>query len=254
MVVRCWGLAFFLVVLLGVQGGAAAQDTHQGLLQQAEAAYMLRDFNTAIALYEGVHDLGYVSSATLYNLGSAYYESGALGYSLVNFLRAQARSPRDALISAGIGLVRSERIDVQGESVILIDNVASSTVGVMALSELSWVVFSQWLLLFVGGVIYVIQAKWRVWLRSVLLVLMILLVSTGILYGSRLYVSVYRPLAVVVSESAAVYSGPGEDYLYFYDLSEAAEVRVIERQGGWARFVLDDGRQGWLPLRHLEPV
>jgi hypothetical protein len=42
-------------------------------------------------------------------------------------------------------------------------------------------------------------------------------------------------------------SGPGEDFLGLFDLFAAAEFRVLERQGGWVRALLPDGRQGWLP-------
>jgi SH3-like domain-containing protein len=49
-------------------------------------------------------------------------------------------------------------------------------------------------------------------------------------------------------------SGPGEDYLELYRLYAAAELRVLETHDDWARFVLPDGRQGWVERDNIELI
>ena len=82
---------------------------------------------------------------------------------------------------------------------------------------------------------------------------MIVLISLMLL-GSRIFVEQQRPVAVIVSPSAQVMSGPGQDYLPLFSLMTAAEVRLLEARAGWVRVVLPDGLQGWLPVEALERV
>jgi SH3-like domain-containing protein len=51
----------------------------------------------------------------------------------------------------------------------------------------------------------------------------------------------------VLAEQVDVYSGPGSDYLVEFTLHAGAEVRVVERRGGWMRIALPGGLQGWVP-------
>jgi len=80
-----------------------------------------------------------------------------------------------------------------------------------------------------------------------------LLLGLGI-FSIRSYVVYQRPLAVVVDFSAQVMSGSDNGYLPLYELYSAAEMRLLEEEGDWVRFVLPDGRQGWINQSALAVV
>ena len=76
----------------------------------------------------------------------------------------------------------------------------------------------------------------------------------GSLTIGSLWFETFRPPAVVVEERVYVYSGPGEQYLELFLLHAGAEIRRIDSTGGWIRFELSDGREGWLPATAVEFV
>jgi SH3-like domain-containing protein len=69
-----------------------------------------------------------------------------------------------------------------------------------------------------------------------------------------IYVAEERPKAVVVADVISVMSGPDDSYLELYRLFSAAEMRVLEERGEWARVVLPDGRQGWIDIDTIAQV
>jgi len=90
-------------------------------------------------------------------------------------------------------------------------------------------------------------------LRVPLIAAAVLMISTAVMLGSRVFVESNRPAALAVSD-AVVMSGPGEDYLEIYRLYSAAELRILEQRGDWVRFILPDQRQGWIQKAAIEIV
>lgn len=230
-------------------------DDIQIQVQQARDAYIAGDFNTAIILYEGLIDRGVVGGAVQYNLGVSYLESGNLGMALLHFFRARLTMPRDPDVSAGIAQVRSERIDVQGDELIFIDRTASLTVALLTRGELLILVSVVWLGLCTLGGAAVLFPNRRQGLRPALVVVTIVFGVLALLGGARWYVEMYRPMGVVIAERVPVYSGPADSYLAMFELSNAAEVRVVERgDAGWGRIVLPDGRNGWIQTDGIQQI
>lgn len=234
-------LCLALAVTLQAQTATPAQT-----LAQANRAYTAGDYETAISLYQSLLEAGVGEGAVHFNLGSAYYESDQTGRALAHFLQAQRYLPRDADLNQFIARIQGERDAVQGDEQVPIDRLGGLTQSVMTRGELVAAAFVVWAVWF--GL-----AAWMVWrpgmrgaLRSVLVVLGIVLFGVLLLMGSRLYVEAARPQAVIIDGATPAYSGPAERYLQLYSVPEAAQLRVLERRDGWARFVLPDGRQGWL--------
>lgn len=246
-------LSWFIVLLaFGVTFGA--QDNVDDVLLEANRQYQLGDYNSAILLYESMIDMGVQDSAIYFNLGSAYYQTGALGFSLVNFRRAERFIPRDHDLNIALGQIRSERIDLLGDDRSFIDGIASLSIGVLSVSELWVLILMLWTLWLVSLSLFVLMPSRRLGLRPIVVVIGVLFFVVMALGGVRWYVEAERPAAVVVVESTDVYSGADDDYLVLYRLSEAAEVRVLGVDDNWIRIVVPDGRQGWIFAAHVSYV
>lgn len=242
---------FLLVVLLAVFAGRVqAQVTAAEAVAAAEAAYNAGDYAAAIEQYERLIENGITSAQIYYNLGSAYYESDDLGRALVNTLRAQRLAPRDNDINLNLVLIRALRVDVQGDDTAPLDVVAAFTAEVMTTAELGWLVFVLWTVWFMLLIVWITRSR----LRLPLLVLGGVLVFALLVFAGRLIVEAQRPAAVVTAFTVTTYTGPGEDYPPLFTLHSAAELRVLERRGEWARFSLPNGRQGWVALESIEQV
>ena len=241
-------ICFALVLILLLRAGSVvSQEDSLQVAAQAEAAYSAGDYANAINLYEALVAGGARDYRVYFNLGNAYYQARNLGMALLNYRRAQQLAPRDSDVLSSISLVRSHRVDVLGDETPLLDSLAAFSMGFATPDELSWMTFLLWFGLFGLLLAAVVRPDWRSHLRLPIVVVGVLFAVCAVLMGGRLWAEGYRPPAVVVVANAGVVSGAGDDYVEIYRLSAAAELRVLERRGGWVRFVLPDERQGWLP-------
>lgn len=237
-----------LICLMAAVSTASAQNDAAFVMVQANAAYEEGDYVGAIGLYESLIASEVTDAALYINLGNAYYETGGLGPALINYRRAEQIIPRDPDVNANLTLVRSQRVDVQGDEVSPIDSLAALTTGAVTLRELSWAVFALWALWFLLLALSILRKGSRDSFRVPLMLVGVVLLAGCILLGSRLYASQYRPAAVVLAGAAPAMSGPGEQFLQMYELHEATELRLLEisDDDAWVRFVLPDGREGWI--------
>jgi len=240
---------FTLVLALSV--AASAQSS---VAERATTAYQSGDYETARSLYESLVSSGVQNGAVYFNLGNTYYELGDLGHALLNYRRAHNLIPRDPDLGTNMALVRARRLDVQGDETGIVESLAVLTAGVLTLTELGWIVFGIWTLWFALLSIAILSRRWREPLRALLVVLGAVTFVGVLLLGSRLYVQSISPPAVVVGSEIHAMSGPGQDYLELFRLHEAAELRLLETNGDWARIALPDGRQGWVPRQALEVI
>ncbi|MEO1440360.1 MAG: hypothetical protein AAFV33_08140 [Chloroflexota bacterium] len=244
--------ALFLFLLITSVSSAGVALAQTGVLEvveeaaRASRAYAASDFDTAIALYEGLLADGVTDASIYFNLATSYQQAGQSGLALLNYRRAQQRIPRDATLSVRIAEIQGQRQNVQAEETVIIDRLGTIVSPVMTTAELAGLSFIVWLVWFGLATASTLRPNMRVALRPVLIVGGVVTLALVVLLGSRLYVNIYRPSAVVVAERVSVLSCPDERYLELYTLSAAAELRVVAQQESYLRIVLPDGRQGWL--------
>lgn len=225
------------------------------LTQAAAVRFEVGDYAGAAQLYDLLIELGVYDAAVFYNAGTAYALAGDLGRAMLHYRAAQARSPRDAEIGDQIARLRAQRVDLLGEEIILTDSLATATAQLLTYRELLWIVWGLWLLLWTAlATVNVASGRWRTLAKTVLIAALAGLVFFGGLLVNRAYVEANRLAAVVVAAASPVYSGPGETYLEIYQVHAAAEVRVLETRGEWARFIRPDARQGWVKQSALALV
>jgi tetratricopeptide (TPR) repeat protein len=205
-----------------------------------EDAYQNGDYQGAILAYEQRLTNGEASGEIYYNLGLSYYETGQLGLALLNYRKAEIFLPRDENIALQIARIRGQREDFIGAETDWLAITANLTGDVLTVYELSIVVFALWALYFLLLALSRASLRWLLWLTAAGMLI-------GVFFlGVRLYVETQQPEAVVLVDAAQVMSGPAGDYLPLYVLYEAAELRIVEERDGWLRFMLADGRSGWI--------
>lgn len=247
-------VASFILIALASPHSIFAQQTAAEAVAAAEAAYNAGDYATAIDLYEKLIRADVTGAEIDYNLGSAYFQAADLGRALLHFRRAQEIMPRDGEINRGLALVRALRVDIQGDETALLDNLAAFTAGSLTPAELGWLTLMGWLIWCVLLLLSIVRKPWRRRLRWALIAWGVVVMLGVVLFLGRLCVEAGRPSAVVTAFLTPVMSGPGQDYIEIFDLYSAAEMRVMETNGDWARVLLPDGRQGWVELSAIELV
>ena len=244
----------WLIILLGLAVPISAQVDLNG----AAEAYNGGDFQTAIEIYELANAANQRSAALFYNLGNAYFEADLNGYAMVNYLRALYYAPRDSDTTLRIARVRSESTVTSTTSPNGFLQLANITYRLMTLRELSIIAILLWFTLGTCVVIANLRGRWRVDAIATVGVMGAIFALVAVLLFSRIWVQYQMPPAVVVDQSIPVYSGSDTSYLTLFDLTEASEVWVTERNGDFVKVLLPDGRRGWIdevaliyPLRGL---
>lgn len=236
-----------LPLLLIVLCIAIAPVHSQSTAEQAEQAYLQRDYALAITLYEQLLRSEGGSGALYINLGNAYYEAGNLGAALLNYRRAARYLPRDPQLQINLLRVRVERFDpLQNEQNWLIA-FATVTHDLLTFTELSLIAFALWGIFFGLLGVWVFRKRAGDLLRLLIGGAGIALIVALALLASRYLVDRQQPPAVVVTANTQAMSGPGDSYLPLFPLYSAAEIRILEEQDNWLRFVLPGGEQGWIP-------
>ncbi|MGQ9887920.1 MAG: hypothetical protein ACUVSX_05455 [Aggregatilineales bacterium] len=249
-------LLILLLVPLTVETEAqdAVSDTLT-LAQAAAARFAAGEYASAAQLYKLLIESGAHDAAVFYNAGAAYAMAGDLGHAMLHYRAAQARSPRDAELAGLIAQLRAQRVDLLGEEVTLTDGLATATAQLMTYRELQWATWILWLILWTSlATVGAGGERWRSPLRTITIAALVGLMLFGGLLINQAYVEANRPAAVVIAAAAPVYSGPGETYLEIYRMHAAAEIRVLETRGEWARFIRPDARQGWIKQSALALV
>ena len=239
------------LVLLSVLFAFVSNISAQTILERGDEAYGLRDYDTAIMLYEEAIATGNQTGAIYYNLGNAYYAAEDLGLAILNYRRAAIYLPRDIELSVNIARIRAQRTTITTGETDMLNQLATVTNDTFTQFELSILVFVLWIVFFTMLIISILRKTQDSNYQMILGVMGVILVAGLILLGSRVYVETQRPSAVVLEDSVSVLSGPGEDYLSIYLIHAAAEVRIMEKVDNWVRFALPDGRGGWVEEQYI---
>lgn len=249
-------LAPVLAAVLLVPGtGLQAQ---QEIFERGNQLYQEGDFAAAIDAYEAVRSAGFESAALHYNLGNAYFKSGELGRSILEWERALALSPGDEDAQANLELARSLTADaVEPLPRFWLLSAVSWWIRLLPRGPLMLLVGAAWLTAGAGLVGRILSGSTDVrrWAGRVAVVGALV----TLVFGANLFVrelGIGRPeRAVILADAVPVRSAPAEeDDLTLFEIHEGTRVRVEERTGEWAEVVLDDGKVGWVPFDVMEMI
>ena len=225
----------------------------RAVFDRANDAYKNQRFDAAIAGYRRLLAAGYRHTEIHYNLGNAYFRTGALGRALAQYERARRLRPRDPIIRENIALLRNRTQDMTGSASMpgfiartLFWYRAVNRPEILVLAAAAYILF--WL---------VLSAR-LVWRRTVLARVAVVLACIGVLLGASVLAKTReeRPgsRGVLVSDAAVVRAGPEQGSRELFELHDGAEVAVEEDSAGWYRIALADGKRGWVKADKIETL
>ena len=255
-----------VLVAASLCGTARAADPADPLLgasqdatfRRGNEAFLKGDFAGAVLAYEQVVALGVVSEHLYYNLGNAYYKQGALGPAIYNYERALEVDPSGAgaddaryNLDAAQEAARRKAEDrlVGAETVpFWIRVVAPFSTG-----TLSWVFLVLYLALFAALITlrFLTPGFLRVSLWVLTAFLLLGAAASGSLLGGRLYLTTRVERAIVLPDTLAVHEGPDANYQTTFTVHAGLKVRITERDQDWVKVRLQNGLEGWVPVRSV---
>ena len=228
------------------------------LFQQGNQLYQQNDYAGALEAYGALLQAGFESADLYYNLGNAYFKTGNLGRSILNYERALELRPGDPDTQANLELARSltaDEIDPLPRFWVL--SVLDWWVNLLPRGSLILIVALAYLGGAAGLCIRILSRRpgsgpLSGWLLAggglaLLLFGTTLLARESVLGGTE--------WGIILTEEVAVQSAPSDDDdLTLFHVHEGTKVRLDQRTDEWSEVVLEDGRVGWIRSGVLEGI
>jgi tetratricopeptide (TPR) repeat protein len=240
---------FFVVLWVAVAAvslptallGDKQPDREEGFYR-ANAAYRDGRYPEAIQGYQELITSGHAGGHLFYNLGNAYFRSGALGRAILNYERARLLIPRDADLQFNLRYAKDRIVDAVPE-IHSPSGALFFWLDALSLKEIlvAFVVINGvfWLHLLLR-LLYKPD-----WTYYVLVVLLVLWITAAFSLGMKGYQAAYDDRAVVISKEADILAGPDSADTLLFKLHEGTLVNHEREEDGWSLIRLSDGRRGW---------
>jgi tetratricopeptide (TPR) repeat protein len=246
-------LAASVAVLLLSAVGLAARahaDTEDAAFHRGNEAYLKGDYDTAIAAYEQVAELGMVHEALFYNLGNAYYRAGQLGRAIFALERARLLDPTDDdieynLATARNAAARAARDRLEGaEEEPLWQRLA----GRVTVAQATWSFVGLYWLFF--GVLVALRflpaGLGRTGIKVGNAFVAAAVGTAAVLLAARIYLTEGVAQAIILPDSVEVKEGPDPNYKTSFRVHAGLKVRSVERDQEWTKVRLANGLDGWM--------
>ena len=246
---------FLTIVLLSVAllRPARAGERLEQAWARGNQAYLHGDYGAAIAAYQELRQQGVRSSDLFFNLGDAYFRSGALGPAIWSFEEALVQDPGndDARFNLAAARKQVERLargtDAAAEAPAQDrDPLWVRMVTALSVSAETWLFVAAYLGFF--GLLF-----GRLWAgpdrRTVLGIAAAGLGVAALLTGALLFGRVQLDrlsFAVVLPASVEVKDGADPSARTSFALHAGTRVRVVDADQDWVRVRLGNGLEGWL--------
>lgn len=238
-------------LIVAIQGLASlGYGQSDNLLEQAAAAYADADYKTAISLYEQVLAGGQDAFELYFNLGNAYFKTGDIAATMLNYERAARINPSDPDLQHNLAIAQSQTVDkIEMLPVPEFVSGYKSFVNAYSADQLGLASIITFILML--GAIAVFLLLGQRWVKQTALAGAIIFgIATGLLVlfaaQQQSWLNSNKE-AIIFSPSITVNSTPDDTGEELFVLHEGTKVRVIERFRDWIRIRIGDGNVGWIP-------
>ena len=200
-----------------------------------------------------------------YNLANAQLQSGSLGESIANYLRAQRLLPTNVQVQENLqharGMVTQ---NFSGDTSTRLTGEVVSWWRILPMSTRTWIAISSWILfwmiLVTRGFVRRGERAEQTHPSPAWTVGLAITGAASLGVGASVIVDDViqsaNPQGVVVSDQAIVRKGNGEGFQQAFTepLTEGVEFTLVQERPGWLQIELADGKDGWIPSKDVELV
>jgi hypothetical protein len=211
----------------------ANEDYLEGRYEEAAGGYE--------AILAGERGNGHV----FYNLGNCCIRLGQVGKAVLNYRKALLLLPRDGDLKANLQYARSlcqDRIEERPSS---IGHTLAFWYHAMNLRGLFLAFCALNLLLWAS--LFVRLFRDSEWIRWTIALSLILTVLMGVSAFMKYRETFRNRDGVVIEKETPVRAGFSHKDTVLFVLHEGTEFRILDREKGWWKIDLPDGKKGWMP-------
>lgn len=227
------------------------------LMQSANQMYQDKLYEEATEKYEEILEQGFTSTSLYYNLGNAYFRSGQLGFSILNYERGLKLDPDNTDLLYNLKIVKARTVDRIKEvpQIFIIEWwVSFLTLFTAYTWQIILVVF--YLILIISMTLFFVTKSGKVQrytlYSAVFGLIGVVLFSIILLANIRRETS--KDFAIITKNTVAAKQSPDESSNDLFVIHEGLKVAIVNKFGEWVEIELFDGNVGWLPKTTLESI
>lgn len=225
--------------------------------QQADSAYLRKEFAQAAELYNQILASGSTSAEVLYNLGNSYFRLGDIPLAILNYERALRLAPSDDDIIMNLRLANlqvKDKIEVLPE--VLPVRIWNYLMDLLSMDQWAWASVFALILVVCGALIYFISPTptWKMtgFFSGLTFVLILTVCVAGAWHQHKILLNDDR--AVITAPTLNAHAAPDATSGLLFVVHEGTVVQVTQEMGGWFRIKLKDGNVGWVPQGVFERI
>lgn len=237
---------FIALVLISLTGFAQVDEVKSA----ADQAYVTEDYQQAIELYEQVLSQEYVSAEVYYNLGNAYFKSGQIASSVLNYERALKLAPNDEDIQFNLKLANlsvKDKVEVIPE--LFFVTWWKAVLRSLTVDGWAWSAVLAFIIGLAGMLLFKFLSEEGM-KRLTFYTGLIALVWAGfsVYAAEKAYDhSMNDKRAVIFASTLTAKSAPDQKGKDLFVIHEGLVVTVTDDLNGWVRIKLSNGDVGWIP-------
>jgi len=219
--------------------------------------YEKGDYTGALKCYEELIKSGVVNYALYYNAGNASFKTGSVGKAVLYYERALRIAPRDEDIKQSLRYIRSVTVDKQtDENSGFAYPLFSGLNGILSINELTITVFVLYVMLFLGGLVYIFSDRLSIkfFLKITGIVMLCIFFISSLFLCIRIYDQDWLKKGIIMVSQEKARSGPGEDYTEVFTIHEGSRVYLRDILQDWRKITLPNGYSGWIKNKSVEEI
>ncbi len=227
------------------------------LMQNANQLYQDKLYEEATEKYEEILEQGFASTSLYYNLGNAYFRSGQLGFSILNYERGLKLDPDNTDLLYNLKIVKARTVDRIKEvpQIFIIEWWVSF---ITLFTTFAWqiILIVFYLILIVSITLFFITKSGKVQ-RYTLYSAVVGLIGV-VLFSIILFANIRREtskdFAIITKNTVAAKQSPDDSSNDLFVIHEGLKVAIVNEFDEWVEIELFDGNVGWLPKTTLESI
>lgn len=232
---------------------AARADSLEEVFKRGNAAFARGDYASAVSEYESLVEANIDDPDVAFNLASAYGALGRYGQSIRYFERSLRLSPGNDAARDGLRLAREtlgeRQARARGEAIV-VDRppLTEALFSFLSADQLAWsLLITAWLaagLLAALAVARVEGVRLGLGIGAALFTALAIAAALGV--GAKADWGKPGARAVAVREGAQVREGPDDHATLLGELAEGEAVRIVGREGRFARVLTGGEREAYV--------
>lgn len=260
MNLRIWlrGASWMNLCVLTLAGcGSQLSPLAARYYNEGNSLFEKAEFHRAIQKYEEAVQTGARDGELFYNLGTAYFQAGNIGNTVLWYLRARKLMPRDMDLNDNLTRARNSRKDsFTAPHANALTRVWERAIDQVTLTETLAMEAFLFVLVTMAVLVRILVPSLRKRRGSIfsLGLLLILWLFTCVFGASKIYRETHVQPGVILPEEAKGHTGPGVEFPVAFTIHAGAEVTLKQKQGTWQQIVLPNGWTGWVRQDSVERV